>query len=245
MKRKKKFLTIITTHFNDILGLSKTWESIKQQTNKNWYWIIIDSFTEDFYSLIPEEITKNNNIDIFQLNSSIYDAMNFGILKVNTDYYHFLNCNSQYKNPFSLDLVFNKIYLNLDTKRIFSFQLEIKSPSNVFIQKPSKYFYPFKSGHESTIFPSIIRNKILIKSELGVVADLVFMLENSFKFKLKCFNLDFVSYPKGGYSDDLKLTNEKIRGYFYLSYILILKFRLLSLILCIKRILSEIKIKIF
>ena len=88
------------------------------------------------------------------------------------------------------------------------------------------------------------QNKLLIKAKLGVTADLIFMLENTFKFKLECYNIEFITYPRGGYSDNLNLNNEKIIGYVYLYFILIARFRLISSLFCLKKIISEIKIKI-
>ena len=244
MKNKNKLITIITSHFNDLDGLMKTWESINKQTISCWKWIIIDSFTNDFYINLPEKIYKNTNIDIYQLSCSIYDAMNFGILQVNTDYYHFLNCNSYYTSSNALEQIIKIIYSDQKSRKIYSFQLQVLSASKKIIQKPSKLFFPFQSGHESTIFPRINRDKILIKSQLGVTADLIFMIENSFKYNLECYKLDFVSYPRGGYSDNLNLNNEKINGYIYLYFILISRFKLISSLFCIKKILSEIKVKI-
>ena len=137
MKNEKKLITIITSHFNDLNGLLITWDSINKQTNLCWKWIIVDSFSKDFYAKLPEKIYKNSNIDIYQLSSSIYEAMNYGILKVKTDYYHFLNCNSQYTNSTSLEKIINVIYNEQKSKNIYSFQLRIVSASFNYLPKVS------------------------------------------------------------------------------------------------------------
>ena len=102
----KNQLTIITSHFRDIEGLILTWNSIKNQTYKKWKWIIIDSYTDNFNSLLPKDLLLNDSINIYQLDSSIYDAMNLGILQTKTNFYHFLNCNSTYSSETILEEIF-------------------------------------------------------------------------------------------------------------------------------------------
>ena len=42
---------------------------------------------------------------------------------------------------------------------------------------------------------------------------MIFMLEYSFKYKLKCYITNFLIYPKGGFSDLKSHSNDKLRGY--------------------------------
>ena len=240
MHNNDNFISIITAHFNDISGLLKTYESLKFQSFKNWRWIIVDSFTNDFLKKLPKSILKNKNIEILQLHSSIYDAMNFGLFKVSTDYFHFLNCNSTYCNNSVLEEIYKIIKYDFKNKKsIYTTQLVIENRKNYHnIQKPSRYFYPFKSGHESTIFPSIKKNKIIINSFLGVTADIIFMNDYSNCFKVIEIQIPFINYPKGGYSDSDFLIKEKFTGYFKLLLDLLIRNRILSLTFCIYRILS-------
>jgi len=243
MIKNKKTITIITAHSNDIKGLLKTWKSIKSQTFNSWYWIIVDSFTDNLRKHLPIEILKSKCINIYQINSSIYEAMNFGILKVKTDYFHFLNCNSVYSSPKVLKELQKIINSENKYKTIHSFQLEIIFDSGKFIQKPSKLFYPFNSGHESTIFPTMYKNKLTINTQIGVVADFLFMSKYQSKYDLKCHQKKFIQYPKGGYSDNPLLVNEKLKGYVYLLFYLSKKLKFFPVIFCIKRILSQVRDK--
>ncbi len=243
----KKTLTIITPHFQDIDGLLETWNSIKIQKSNEWEWIIIDSFTKDFFNKIPNEILINKSIKIYQIKSSIYDAMNFGILKSKTKYFHFLNCKSTYVYKDNLSKIISILNKNgIYDRYICSFQMLIKQKKgSINIQTPDNESYPFNSGHESTIYPTCTSNKILIRGNLGIVADMIFMLEYSFYFKLRCYRNKFVNYPKGGYSDSKYLFNDKLKGYFYLFKLLLLRLKILASFKCLYRILVEIKIKFF
>ena len=236
-------LTIITSHFDDISGLIMTFKSLKNQTFKNWRWLIIDAYTKDFFLKIPSEIKNGKKIEIFQLYSSIYDAMNLGILNVETNYFHFLNCNSTYKDYETLEKILNIIFINSSTeKKIYTARLLIQNKSNkLFIQKPNKWFYPFKSGHESTIFPTMINNKLLIKSNLGIVADIVFLNDYEKFYKVHFLDLEFINYPKGGFSDSSKLINDKLNGYLKLLVILFLRIKLIPFTYCLYRIFSLLK----
>ena len=161
-----KELTIITSHYRDLEGLLSTWQSIKKQTYKKWKWIIVDSYTYNFKSLLPKDLLSNNSINIYQLDSSIYDAMNFGILQTKTDFYHFLNCNSSYTSETILEEIF--LILNNDAnskKFLHTFKMNIINKNINYIQSPTKFKFPYTSGHESTIFPSIRKDKILIRPE--------------------------------------------------------------------------------
>ncbi len=243
---KNKILTIITSHYNDIEGLIKTWKSIKSQISCSWEWIIVDSYSCDFYALLPKEIKNNNLIRIFQINSSIYDAMNYGILKTRTKYFHFLNCNSTYCSTNTLNKILLIIESESDFNRyLFSFKMLIRnSKKSLYEQLPSKIFFPFKSGHESVIYPTCFKDKIMIRSHKGIVADMMFMLEYSFKYKLKCYGLNFLIYPKGGFSDLEIHSNDKLKGYISILILSLSKFKLFTALMAFYRFMAELKIKV-
>ncbi|MDC3169174.1 glycosyltransferase [Prochlorococcus sp. AH-716-E17] len=241
-----KTLTIITSHYNDIEGLIKTWKSIKSQISNSWEWIIVDSYSYDFYASIPKEITNNKLIRIFQINSSIYDAMNYGILKTRTKYFHFLNCNSTYCSTNTLKTILFIIESEKNFNRyLFSFKMLIVDGKKLlYEQVPSKIFFPFKSGHESVIYPTCFKDKIMISSHKGVVADMIFMFEYSLKYKLKCYDLDFLIYPKGGFSDLEINSNDKLRGYIIILILSFSKFKLCSAFMAFYRFMAELKRKV-
>lgn len=240
--KKNKTISIITAHYQDIDGIIRTWKSIKEQTFENWSWIIVDSWTENFKLLLPSDIISNNSIKIFQIKSSIYDAMNYGILQTETPFFHFLNCNSTYYSMDSLERVASILnYEEQFTNYIHTFEMMIINKNSSFIQSPSKVKYPYDCGHESTVFPSINKDKILIRSNQGLIADMLFMVEYNNIFKVKCYKFPFVNYPKGGYSDSLELNLNKIKGYNYIFLVFIFKGKISQAFFTFYRILSEIK----
>ena len=67
------------------------------------------------------------------------------------------------------------------------------------------------------------------------------MFKYQTEYELKCHQKKFIKYPKGGYSDNPLLDNEKLRGYFYLLLCLSKHLKVFPSIFCIKKILSQLK----
>ena len=98
-----KSLSIITAHYNDTTQLVKTYYSLASQTYKNWELLIIDSYTFNFYQNIDKKILNDQRVQIISLESGIYDAMNYGILKISNDYFQILNAGTIYSSKFVLE----------------------------------------------------------------------------------------------------------------------------------------------
>ena len=96
-------LTVITAHYKDIKNLLKTYNSLNCQSFKNWKLLVLDSFTPNIFNLLSSEILNDSRVTILPLESSIYDAMNCGILMANTHYFQILNSGSIYTSNFVLE----------------------------------------------------------------------------------------------------------------------------------------------
>lgn len=113
----KKLLTIITPTRNSSIYISKLIHSINSQSDLNFNWLVIDSYSND---LTIEIIRKECRIDYKIIQShdfSIYHALNIGIKSLNTIYY----CVAGSDDFFSPDFVetINKIIYSEDTDLIF------------------------------------------------------------------------------------------------------------------------------
>lgn len=87
----KFLLSIITINYNNIVGLEKTITSVKQQTYKDFEWIIIDGGSTDGSK---ELLESNQNWFSFwccEKDSGIYNALNKGLKYSHGDYIQFLN----------------------------------------------------------------------------------------------------------------------------------------------------------
>lgn len=223
-------ITVITAHYDDIRQLEITFNSLNSQENCSWKWLIIDSFTPGFMEKIAPEIASNPFIKIHQCETSIYDAMNLGILLVDTEYFHFLNSGSTYSSNFSLAKALYEMNSRIkvsNKSHVFAFDMQlIESNKSSMTQSVNPYLFPYFSGHEATIYPNRRKKKILHSSAYGVSADLDFMFNYSIAYDVSFINSTFVNYPRGGFSDSPSLKTEKFNGYLKLAikFLLHLKF---------------------
>lgn len=109
--------SIITVVKNDLIGLKKTFHSIRSQIFENYEWIVIDALSEDGCSEFLESLNQANIKFISEKDNGIYDGMNKGIKLCSGDYVIFLNAG----DFFVTDMVLNKIKDCL-----------IENPSDVF-----------------------------------------------------------------------------------------------------------------
>ena len=73
---------------------------------------------------------------------------------------------------------------------------------------------------------------------------MIFMFEYSFYYNLKTHKIKFINYPKGGYSDCSFHQNDKLKGYFNILIISLLRVNMPVLIISLYKIISEIRLKI-
>lgn len=83
-------LTIFTPTFNRMMELKKLYESLCNQTNKNFIWLIVDDGSADSTKAYVEKISKEKKIlieYIEQQNQGKYIAHNTGVLNCKTEYF--------------------------------------------------------------------------------------------------------------------------------------------------------------
>lgn len=104
--------SIVTITYNNRDGLSRTANSIQNQTNKNYEWIIIDGAstdgTQDDFPHYPSATI------ISEPDNGIYDAMNKGINRATGDYLIFMNAGDMFATPDILDHVNSLTHPNPD-----------------------------------------------------------------------------------------------------------------------------------
>ncbi|NRB59414.1 MAG: glycosyltransferase [Winogradskyella sp.] len=84
-------ISIITINYNNVDGLKKTINSVKEQTYQDIEFIIIDGLSNDGSKTLLEKETKNISLWLSEKDSGIFNAMNKGITQATGDYLLFLN----------------------------------------------------------------------------------------------------------------------------------------------------------
>lgn len=84
-------LSIITVNLNNKDGLQKTFNSVINQTNKAFEWIVVDGASTDGSVKLIQDNTTFISSWISEPDKGVYHAMNKGITKASGDYLLFLN----------------------------------------------------------------------------------------------------------------------------------------------------------
>lgn len=85
-----KFLTIFTPTFNRAYILSKLYNSLKNQSNKNFIWLIVDDGSSDETKTLVQKFQDENQIEIhyiFQENKGKHVAVNNGLRNTKTEFF--------------------------------------------------------------------------------------------------------------------------------------------------------------
>lgn len=83
-----KTLTVFTPTYNRAHLLPRLYESLINQTNQNFCWLIIDDGSEDATKKLVQDWIKENRIEIeyhFKTNGGLHTAYNLGIEKASTE----------------------------------------------------------------------------------------------------------------------------------------------------------------
>ena len=84
-------LSIITINYNNKNGLLKTVESVVNQKNKDFEYLIIDGGSSDESISVIDAYKTEINYYISEKDSGVYNAMNKGIKAANGEFVLFLN----------------------------------------------------------------------------------------------------------------------------------------------------------
>ena len=84
-------ISIITINYNDLKGLQKTFNSVVNQSNKDFEYLVIDGGSSDGGKEFLEQNSDQLAYWISEKDSGIYNAMNKGIRAATGDYLLFLN----------------------------------------------------------------------------------------------------------------------------------------------------------
>ena len=86
--KKNKYITVFTPTYNRMNLLSRCYESMKKQTNKNFIWMIVDDgSTDETVSLVEKWLNEDNDFYIkyyYKENGGLHTAYNEAISHIDT-----------------------------------------------------------------------------------------------------------------------------------------------------------------
>jgi glycosyltransferase involved in cell wall biosynthesis len=233
----KKKITILTPTFNSQNVINRLINCLNNQTDKNFNWVVIDNLsTDQTIRLIRKSINSQIDYKIYSdSDNGIFDAINKGLSKLETDYYLILGAD---------DLIFKNTISKLNN--ILSSNNKIDIIFSAFFYKDKLYFprrnfgwlYGITGLGSSHCVGTLIKKKLhdifgMYNTEFPIAADQLFIqsvvLSDTNIYRDKIPNGTFT---EGGFSSQklkfyLELFEIQIRlGRNYLTQLLLLFLRL-------------------
>jgi hypothetical protein len=198
MSRKKKIckINIITITNGEVNALSKTLRSIDKQNYKNYRNLII---TSKKLNNLHNKFKTRKRFFFYQKNSSIYEAMNYGIKKSKKKFLIFLNSGDTFYAKTSLKKISH--YTNdFKIKSCLMLVSILKHGNNYFFPKRKIFFSKKYYTHSSFIRPPS-QNDSGYDTKNKITADGNWMNTNVKKFNIKKIYTPLSIFYLGGISN--------------------------------------------
>jgi len=181
--------TIATVTLNNLQGIEKTWNSIQEQTFKDYEWLVQDGDSND------ESLNVLKNTDAItqsKEDSGIYDAMNQLIERAKGEYVLFLNAGDALASPETLSMIKD----NLKSKPDFLYGDALEEGENSQTHlKPARAHEKIALGmfthHQSMLYRRDAIGKLKYDESYTIAADYDFTA----RFLKNTKNIQYINEP--------------------------------------------------
>ena len=197
---QSKTLSIITVGYNNYEDIINTLNSIESQKNKPYENILIlKGLDEEKKNKLLKKYNCSYRKFYFDMDSSIFNAMNIGIKKASGKYIFFLNSGDVFFSNNSIKSIIDQIIpntnFNYSFKTLQKFEdLNIVRDNKIF--KKDLFFYP--PPHQGFIAP--LDQNLLYNEKLKVSADNEWMYQNTKRRKTIILDDILCVFQLGGQS---------------------------------------------
>lgn len=187
---------IITITDGSIIPLEFTLNSIDEQNAHNYKNLII---SKKNLNNLKNKFKTKQRIFMYKKNSSIYEAMNYGLKKSKNNTVIFLNAGDIFFSKSSLNLIlqYSKKY---NFKRCLMFISILKNKEDYFMPKKKIFFNSYFLTHSSFIRPPE-KNDRGFNNKKKITADGEWMKNNINKFNIKKIYIPLSIFSLGGISN--------------------------------------------
>ena len=225
-------LTIFTPTYNRGYILEKAYESLKNQSNKDFIWLIVDDGSDDNTEELVKKWKEEKNIKIEyikQKNQGKHIAHNTAVINCRTEYFLILD-SDDFLNKEAVEI------LNKEAKKISDLQnisgiignrFDFKSkkvignsmPQNVKFASGLELYQ--KYGHKGDTLrlykTQILKDNLLpkIKDEKFIYENVIFdVIDSKYKMLINRDELYYCTYMKDGYTNNsVNLKKNNFKGY--------------------------------
>ena len=239
-----KKISVITINYNNSQGLALTYLSVKNQTDKEFNWIVVDGGSTDRSKDIIEKIRLNSVLNLTVISEpdrGIYDAMNKGIFISDDDYVLFINSGDQLSSSTSISdikkLLSSKVCYDI-ILGAFSYNENIKLPKPIWWK-----YWALPTSHQSIIYKTSLLKKNTYDDNLRFAGDFEHFIRITNKSKLKICRTNMqisINEPYGSNAhleavmNEYRLIIESIFGVIISKFYFLIKFSYLKRRLKIK-----------
>lgn len=195
-------ISIITICKNNLLGLKKTIDSLRKQTNINFELIIIDGNSHDG---TVEFITSLSSLGfkvkwISENDKGIYDAMNKGISLAEYQYIQFLNAG---------DSLYSKESMLLALKCIENSKFDMYKFGYFYDKhyvERNSFFFLFRHmfNHQSIVYHKKCFEQYAYNIDLKIAGDYDHFIKIINHTRIGYFDFSLIRYEGGGIAEDRK-----------------------------------------
>lgn len=232
-------ISIITINYNELEGLSKTMQSVFEQTYTSIEYIVIDGNSTDGSKEYVENNADKLDYWVSEPDKGIYNAMNKGIKVANGEYLLFLNSGDSFYDK-NILLEVSKQFL--DKRSIYYCNVQrFYRNGDAYIKKYPKelsfgFFVDSTLPHQGTFIKKTLFNNYMYYNENYLIAsDWEFWICLICKFNVSYKHIDLVisNFGMDGISNEesgkLKAEQERLETYnkyfplFYKEYLELLE----------------------
>ena len=170
--------SIITINFNNCDGLRRTIESVVNQTNADYEYIVIDGGSTDGSVDVIQKYSDRISYWVSEKDDGIYNAMNKGVRHAHGDYCLFLNSGDSFYDKHVLndnllsdskcDIVVGRLVSDSDGR-------ELCSPPSYDISM--YYFYTSTLPHQASFIKTKLLKQYPYDESLKIVSDWKFFVD--------------------------------------------------------------------
>lgn len=204
-------ISIITINYNDKNGLTKTIESVVNQTLSDFEFIVIDGNSSDGSKEVIEDYKNQISYWVSEPDSGIYNAMNKGIRAAKGDYVLFMNSGDCFLDETILSKCDKLLNDNFDIYYGNLIYFDKKKNKNVDWLFPNKLTFQFFINHSlphqaSFIKKSLFDSVFYYNENLKIASDweffVVAIIKNNATYKH--LGITMSEYDFNGISSDPK-----------------------------------------
>ena len=221
-----KKLSIITVNYNDKAGLTKTINSVLNQTSQDFDFIIIDGGSSDGSAALIEQYKDKISYSVSERDNGVYHAMNKGIRAATGEFVIFMNGGDCFYNDSVLEEVLPELTADFDIyygdnyKKTGSSQRLKKYPEKLNFS----FFFSSSINHQSTfIRKSLFEAHFYYNESYRIASDWEFFVYTICHQNVpyKYLNKTIATYDFTGISSDPKFIkifdverNQTLQKYF-------------------------------